>query len=265
MTFKDKVIWITGASSGIGESFARAFHKEGAKLILSSRRKEVLEEVKNSLEGDTSNVHILTLDLADSGSLPAKAEEAKAIFGRIDVLMNNGGVSQRAYAIELEMDTVRELMEVNFFGAVALTKAVLPDMIERKDGYIITVSSVAGKIGTRSRAGYAASKHALQGYFNSLRQEMYDHNVKVTLLLPGFIQTNITKNALRGDGTPFNRMGNAHSNAMDADQMVDKVFGKIKSQQEEIIVTGFKEGAALAIQRISSRLLNKVLKGSKVT
>lgn len=265
MNYQGKTIWITGASSGIGEAFARAFYEEGANLILSSRRADALQEVKDSLGNDTANVKVLTLDLMNTDSFPEKTKEALEAFGQIDILMNNGGVSQRATVMESEMETYRRLMEINYFGAVGLTKQVLPHMVERKSGHIIVTSSVAGKIGTKFRSGYAASKHAVQGFFNSLRQEMYEHNVAVTLLCPGFIKTNISKNALTGDGSKFNKMGDAHSNAMTADEMVEKVLPKIKSQKEEIYVTGLKEGLALWVQRFSPTLLNKILKNQKVT
>jgi len=265
MNYQGKTIWITGASSGIGEAFVRAFYKEGANLILSSRREESLQEVKKSLGEDTSNVKIVTLDLTNTDSFPEKTKEAFAAFGQIDVLINNGGISQRSAVLESEMSTYRQLMEVNYFGAVGLTKEVLPHMVERKSGHIIVTSSVAGKIGTKFRSGYAASKHAVQGFFNSLRQEMYEHNVAVTLLCPGFIKTNISKNALIGDGSKFGKMGDAHSNAMSADEMVEKVMPKIKSQKEEIYVTGLKEGLAIWVQRIYPTLLNKILKNQKVT
>ena len=265
MNYQGKTIWITGASSGIGEAFAQAFYKEGANIILSSRRADALQEVKDSLGEDTSNVKVLTLDLMDTESFPQKTKEAIQAFGQIDVLMNNGGVSQRSTVMDSEMETYRRLMEINYFGAVGLTKQVLPHMVERKSGHIIVTSSVAGKIGTKFRSGYAASKHAVQGFFNSLRQEMYEHDVAITLLCPGFIKTNISKNALTGDGSKFNKMGDAHSNAMTAEEMVEKVLPKIKSQKEEIYVTGLKEGLALWVQRFSPTLLNKILKNQKVT
>lgn len=265
MNYQGKTIWITGASSGIGEAFARAFYREGANLILSSRREEVLQQVKESLGEEISHVKIISLDLTDSSSFREKAREALAAFGQIDLLINNGGVSQRATVLESEMETYRRLMEINYFGSVGLTKQVLPHMVERKSGHIIVTSSVAGKIGTRYRSGYSASKHAVQGFFNSLRQEMYEHNIAVTLLCPGFIKTNISKNALTGDGSKFGEMGDAHKNAMTAEQMVAKVMPKIKSRKEEIYVTGFKERLALWVQRFSPALLNKIMKNQKVT
>lgn len=265
MNYQGKTIWITGASSGIGKAFTKAFYKEGANLILSSRREDALLQVKDSLGEDTENVKIVTLDLTDSESFPIKAKEAISAFGRIDVLVNNGGISQRSTVLESELSTYRRLMEVNYFGAVGLTKEVLPHMVERQSGHIIVTSSVAGKIGTKFRSGYAASKHAVQGFFNSLRQEMYEHDVAITLLCPGFIKTNISNNALTGDGTKFGEMGDAHKNAMTADEMVEKVMPKIKSRKEEIYVTGLKEGLAIWVQRISPTLLNRILKNQKVT
>ncbi len=265
MNYQGKTIWITGASSGIGEAFAQAFYNEGANLILSSRREEALNEVKESLGDDAARIAVLPLDLTDGDSFAKKAEEALQAFGQIDVLMNNGGISQRATVMESEMSTFRRLMEINYFGAIGLTKQVLPHMVERKTGHIIVTSSVAGKVGTKLRSGYAGSKHAVQGFFSSLRQEMYEHNVAVTLLCPGFIKTNISKNALKGDGSKFNKMGDAHSDAMSADEMVAKVMPKIKARKEEIYVTGFREGLALWLQRLSPTLLNRIMKNQKVT
>ncbi len=265
MDYKNKTIWITGASSGIGEAFAKKFFKEGAKLILSSRRKEELDRVKEDLGAYESNCFILPLDLADSESLPQKAEEALAAFGGIDVLVNNGGISQRSFFAETDMETIRRLMEVNFFGSAELTRAVLPTMMKQKSGQIIVISSVAGKFGTKFRSGYAASKHALQGLFDCIRQEMYEYNVGVTMVCPGPIKTNITQNSLTADGSNFGKMGDLHKSAMDADEMVARIWNDLKKQKEEIYISSPKERLALLVKRISPRLLNIILKNSKVT
>lgn len=263
--YQGKTIWITGASSGIGKAFARAFYNEGANVILSSRREAVLKEVMDELGGDPQRVKVLPLDLTQSDTFDEKSREAIQAFGAIDVLINNGGVSQRSEVLETDMKVLRRLMEINYFGSAGLTKAVLPHMMERKSGHIIVTSSVAGKIGTRYRSGYSASKHAVQGFFNSLRQELYEHNISVTILCPGFIKTNISKNALTADGEKFGKMGDAHSKAMTADEMVEKVMPEIKARKEEIVVTGWKERLALLVQRFSPTLLNKILKNQKVT
>lgn len=265
MNYQGKTVWITGASSGIGEAFAHKFYNLGANLILSSRREDALNRVKSELGEDTSNVKVITLDLTKKDTFPEKAREAIEAFGHIHVLMNNGGVSQRSTVLESDMDVYRRLMEINYFGAIGLTKEVLPHMVNRGSGHIITTSSVAGKIGTKYRSGYSASKHAVQGFFNSLRQEMYEHNIAVTLLCPGFIKTEISKNALTADGSKLGKMGDAHSKAMTADEMVEKVMPKIAAEKEEIFVTGIKERLAIWVQRISPTLLNKILKNQKVT
>lgn len=265
MEYKNKTVWITGASSGIGEAFAKAFLAEGANLILSSRRVESLLEVKQNLGADDNRCQILPLDLSDSESLKKKTENALGLFGSVDVLVNNGGISQRSLFAETDMETIRRLMEVNFFGSAELTRHVLPHMMERRNGHIIVTSSLAGKFGTRYRSGYAASKHALQGLFDCIRQEMYEHNIAVTMVCPGPIKTNITRNSLTADGSAFGKMGDLHTDAMDADEMVRRIWGKIKARKEEIYISGFKERLALILKRISPRLLNIVLKNSKVT
>lgn len=264
MSYKNKVIWITGASSGIGEALAYAFAKRGAKLILSSRRKEALEEVKANCQENQDNIHILTLDLTETESLSRKAREAIDIFGNIDYLFNNGGISQRSLVLDTQMNVIRKVMEVNFFGTVALTKAVLPAMLEQGSGHIVVTSSVMGKFATRLRSTYAASKHALHGWFDALRQEMMDKNIKVTLVCPGFIKTNVTLNALEGDGGKHNQMGTGQQSGMDADVFAEKLLPKIARGQQEIYIGG-KEIWGVYLKRLFPRLLQKMLSKADVT
>jgi short-subunit dehydrogenase len=264
MAFQNKIAWITGASSGIGKAIAHALHNEGAKLILSSRRKEVLEEVKQNCPGNSSDIHVLPLDLANPDALKHKAQQALDIHGHIDYLFNNGGVSQRSLAVDTNMEVVRKVMEINFFGSVILTKEVLPSMIERQSGHIIVTSSVMGKFGTHLRSSYAASKHALHGYFDCLRHEVYDDNIHISLVCPGFIKTDITKNALEGDGSKHNQMGKGQSQGMSADKFAEKLLPKIDKQQEEIYIGG-REIWAVYLKRFFPRLLKKLLRKTEVT
>ncbi|MDR8392471.1 SDR family oxidoreductase [Aliifodinibius sp. S!AR15-10] len=264
MSFKDKVVWITGASSGIGEALTYALSKRGAKLIISSRRREALEEVKEQCEGNRSDIQIISLDLAESESLPGKTEEALAAFGHIDYLFNNGGISQRSLVMDTSMDVVRKVMEVNFFGTVALTKAILPSMIDRNSGHIIVTSSVMGKFGTRLRSSYAASKHALHGWFDCLRQEVYEHNIDVSLVCPGYIKTDVTLNALEGDGSRHGKMGKGQEKGMEPDTFTQKLLPKVLKGKEEIYIGGF-ELMGIYLKRFFPSLLNKVLKNSEVT
>lgn len=264
MSFNNKIAWITGASSGIGKAIAHALHNEGAKLILSSRRKDALQKVKQNCSGDTSEIHVLPLDLSKPDELKKKAQQALDIYGKIDFLFNNGGVSQRSLAVDTSMEVTRRVMEINFFGAVILTKAVLPSMIERQTGHIIVTSSVMGKFGTHLRSSYAASKHALHGYFDCLRHEVYEDNISVSLVCPGFIKTDITKNALEGDGSKHNQMGKGQSEGMSAEKFAEKLLPKVSKQQEEIYIGG-KEIWGVYLKRLFPRLLDKVLRRAEVT
>lgn len=264
MAFKDKVIWITGASSGIGEALTYALHKRGAKLILSSRRGEALKEVKENCSGDSSDIHILTLNLAKTNELSSKAQEALSIYGHIDYLFNNGGISQRSEAVDTKLEVTQKVMDINFMGSVALTKAVLPSMIERKHGHIVVTSSVMGKFGTRLRSSYAASKHALHGYFDCLRQEVYGDNIQISLVCPGFIKTDVTKNALEGDGTKHNKMGKGQKKGMSPNDFAEKLLPKIAKKKDEIYIGG-KEITGIYLKRWVPSLLKRMLRNSEVT
>jgi short-subunit dehydrogenase len=259
-----KVVWITGASSGIGKALALSLNKKGARVILSARRVEELEKVKSGCINIEETVRILPLDLIETSRMEEKVAEAVKLFGSLDMLINNGGVSQRATAAASTMESIRRLMEVNFFGTVALTKAVLPEFISQKSGQIVVISSVMGKLGTRYRSAYAASKHALHGWFDCLRQEMYDENIDVTLVCPGFVKTNVTINALTADGTKYNEMEEAQKNAMDPDVFAEKMLNQIAKGKEEIYIGG-KEILAVYMKRFFPVLLNKILRKSKVT
>ena len=169
--FNDKVIWITGASSGIGEALAYAFSAGGAKLILSSRRADELERVRLAC-ARPERVKVIPMDLMDHALFGVKTAEAIAAFGQIDVVVHNGGVSQRGLVMETSMEVQRKVMEVDYFSYVALTQTVLPHFVQQKSGQFVVVSSVMGKIGTPMRSAYAAAKHALHGYFDCLRAEV---------------------------------------------------------------------------------------------
>lgn len=264
MTFEDKVVWITGASSGIGEALAYVLHERGAKLILSSRRKEVLEKVKQNCGGNTSNIHVLPLDLSETEILPQKAQQALDLYGQIDYLFNNGGISQRAKAINTDLEVTKKVMNINFLGSVALTKEVLPSMIKRQSGHIIVTSSVMGKFGTRLRSSYAASKHALHGYFDCLRQEIYEHNINISLVCPGFIKTDITKNALEGDGSKHKKMGEGQEKGMSAQEFAQRLLPKIATGKEEIYIGGM-ETWSIYLNRFIPTVFKKMLRKMDVT
>jgi len=260
MEIKNKVIWLTGASSGIGEALAYALAKEGAKLILSARREDELKRVMANGRLTTDNCLILPLDLADSVNFEAKKNEALQKFGRIDVLINNGGVSQRSLTKDTSIEVDRKLFEVNFFGTVALTKLLLPSFIQQKSGLIVTITSAVGKFGSPWRSGYAASKHALHGFFDSLRAEVHDDNVRVLLVCPGFIQTNVSHNALTDTGEKLGIMDKATANGLTADECAQQIISAMKKEQEEIVVAKIKERFAVFAKRIFPSLFSVMIR-----
>ena len=261
---RNKVIWLTGASSGIGEALAYELADKGAKLILSARRKEELERVKSNCNVAVRNdIRILPLDLTQPQILEAASQTAIQFFGHVDILINNGGISQRSLAQESTMEVYRRLMEVNFFGAVALTKYILPHFVSRKQGHIAVLSSVAGKYGTPYRSGYSASKHALHGFFDSVRAEHFKDNVSVTILCPGVINTPITMSALTGDGTPLNKMDEWQTKGKPVKWCAERIANAIETKKEEVYIGG-KEVLLVHIKRFLPFLYYRIIRKVKV-
>jgi dehydrogenase/reductase SDR family protein 7B len=248
-TFKDKVIWITGASSGIGEALAYAFSAGGAKLILSSRRMEELERVKKACV-NAGEVRVLPLDLVDIASLGAKTKEAIGLFGQIDIMVHNGGVTQRSLVIETGLDVHRQVMELDYFSYVALTKELLPHFVERRAGHFVVMSSVMGKIGTPMRSAYAAAKHALHGFFDCLRAEVSPVGVKVTVLTPGYIRTNISKFALNKDGGKLGKVSADIEKGLEPDKAAEQILRAVADGAFESYIGKFgMERVALWLNR----------------
>ena len=232
MNINNKVIWITGASSGIGKGLALELSKRNCKLILSARRQDVLENVKNASH-NSENIFILPFDLGTIEDMPKVVEKALTFFGRIDILINNGGISQRSLIAETNIEVDRQLMEVDYLGTVALSKAILPYFIKQQSGHYVTVTSVMGKFGSPYRSGYCGAKHALHGFFDVIRMEHEKDHIKVTLICPGFVNTDVAKNALTGEasgklGTTTTSTGSSSSKTSTGDddnkksQFVDK-------------------------------------------
>ena len=243
-SLKDQVVWITGASSGIGEALAYEMSAQGAKLILSSWRIAELERVKNNC-AHSDNVYILPLDLTDSTNLEAKVTTAIALFGHIDIMMHNGGISQRAPIAETAIAVHREVMELNYFSYIILTKALLPHFIGRCSGYFVVTSSVMGKIGTPMRAAYAAAKHALHGYFDCLRAEVNKYGIKVTVLTPGYIHTPIS--VISGDGSFLNNKPEQISDGFSADKAARQIIKSIQNETYEPYIGKFMGEERLAL------------------
>lgn len=263
INMKKKVVWITGASSGIGEALVYAYSNAGARLILSSRNRDELYRVKSACKSPV-NIHVLPLDLEQTAALATKAEDAIRIYGHIDMLINCGGMSQRALALETTLETEQRLMNVNFWGTVALSKAVLPNMINHGGGKIVCISSLVGKFGTRLRSGYAASKHALHGYFDSLRSEVFDKNIQITMVCPGFIKTNVSINALTANGIPQGTMDDAQNNGMLPAECAQQIIAAIKKNKEEVYIGG-KEVKGILFKRFFPKKFSRYMRTAKVT
>jgi short-subunit dehydrogenase len=264
MPFNNKVVWITGASSGIGKALAIELSHQKATLILSSRNKAELELVKSECN-TSSEVKIITLDLEDYTNLQPKVDEAIACFGSIDVLVNNGGISQRSLVKDTQISVDKRIMDINYLGTVALSKAILPHFIENKSGQFVVTTSIVGKIGTPLRSSYAASKHALHGFFDSLRAENHKNNIAVTLICPGFVNTNVSKNALIGDGSSQGKMDVATENGIQPNHFAKLMAKAIRKKKEEVCLAGAKEKLGIFTKRFFPMLLSIMIRKLSVT
>lgn len=252
-----KTVWITGASSGIGEALVYALEQKECRLIISSRKEAELERVKSSCTHQDT-IEILPLDLADIDSMPEKAQVAFDAFGPIDVLINNAGISQRSEIIDTDIEVYRKLMEINYLGTVALSKAVLPYFLQNRSGHFVTVSSVMGKFGGPQRSGYCGSKHALHGFFDVLRLEHGTDGINVTLICPGYVRTNIDKNALTGDGSPQRRHDAENQNGLPVQVFVTKMIRAIERNKQEAYMGG-KEVMGVYVKRFFPSLLHRLI------
>jgi dehydrogenase/reductase SDR family member 7B len=262
MSFEQQVVWITGASSGIGEALVYAFASRGAKVVLSARNEAALRQVCQKSRLSEENSLILPMDLSHMEKAEELTQAVMAKFGRIDVLVNNGGISQRAYAKDTPLEIDRRLFEVNFFGTIALTKSVLPVFLKQRSGHYIVISSISGKFGFFLRSAYAASKHALHGFFESLRLEVFKENIQVLIVCPGKIQTNISLHALTGDGATHNKMDESQQKGIPADECAEQIVKAVMQGKEEIFIGG-KEIRAVWVKRFFPSLFSMLIRKQK--
>ncbi|MEM1131870.1 MAG: SDR family NAD(P)-dependent oxidoreductase [Pseudomonadota bacterium] len=234
MDFTGKTIWITGASSGIGEALARAFAAEGAKLILSGRRQDALDALAAELDTDTTSI---TFDTTDWDALPGAVEQALAWQGHVDILVNNAGISQRSLAVDTAPHVYKTILDTDLLAPIWLTQLLLPHMVEHGSGHMIAISSVAGRAGVPLRTAYCAAKHGLIGYADALRAETSQaHNIGVTTVLPGSVQTNVARNALTGDGDRHEASDDAIENGLSPEECARQILEGVKNGTPEILV-----------------------------
>jgi short-subunit dehydrogenase len=257
MYFHKKVVWITGASSGIGEALAIEFAKQGAQLILSSNQLSDLESVNKKCCDLGAECFTQFLDVTEIDKMQLITENLIAKFGKIDVLVNNAGISQRALVIETPIEVDRKIMEIDYFGTIALTKTVLPFMIKNGGGYIAVTSSISGKFGFPLRSAYAAAKHALHGFFETLRAETYEQNIKVLIAFPGRIKTDISMHALTKDGTAHGKMDEGQNTGISAEKCAKQYINAIRKDKKEVLI-GASELLMVYIHKFLPNLFYKL-------
>jgi dehydrogenase/reductase SDR family protein 7B len=264
MVLRDKVVWITGASSGIGEALALALAERGARLVLSARRADRLEDVRRRC--GAGRARVLPLDIADASSFPEAVSRAQALFGRIDVLVNNAGVSQRSLFLETSPETIRRLAETDFLGPVLLTRAVLPAMATQGAGHVVLVSSLTGKVGVPLRTIYSAAKHALHGFAEALRAEVWRHGIGVTVVAPGFVRTDISASALEGNGGAHGVVDPGVAAGIGADACARAIVRGLERERLEVLVgLGPRGRLAVILKALAPGILARWGRTARVT
>ena len=264
MDFANKIVWITGASSGIGEALTYEFARQKAKLIISSNQQKDLERVKKKCDEIGADCYIQFLDMMDTDNLQTITDILAERYGQIDVLVNNAGISQRSLVKDTPLEVDRKIMEIDYFGTIALTKAVLPYMIKRNSGYIAVTSSISGKFGFPLRSAYSAAKHALHGFFETLRAEVFDHNIKVLIAFPGRVKTDISLHALTKEGKAHGKMDDGQNTGISAEKCARKYVNAIKNDKKEVLI-GSNELLMVYIHKFFPGLFYKLARKIKPT
>jgi len=233
----------------------------GARVVFSARGGEILEHVRAET-GRPDAVRIVVLDQADMAGAANAAREALTAFGGLDVVVLNGGLSQRSLAMDTSVAVDEQLMRVNYLANVAMIKAILPELVAQPSAAIAVVSSLVGVIGSPYRSGYAASKHALHGFFDSLRAEIPER-VSVTMICPGFVKTDVSVNALTGDGSPLGRMDDAQAHGLPVEYFANRALAAIAARKREVYIAG-PERRAIWLQRFVPGMLARMLRTAKV-
>ncbi len=264
MVIDNKTIWITGASSGIGEACAYLYAREGVDLILTATRADRLVEVQAECIRLGAQCVILPYDLTDLAHIDELTDKAIAAFGKIDIAFLNAGISQRSKILETDGRVDEKIMAVNFFAPVKISKRLLPDMIKKGGGTIAVTTSISGKFGFPLRSAYASSKFALYGFFETFHAEYYDQNIRVVMVCPGRVKTNISYNALEADGRKHGQMDDGQNSGISAEKAAKKIVKAIKKQKPEVLVGG-KELLMVHIKRFFPGLARKMVRKIKAT
>lgn len=243
--FKGKTVIVTGASSGIGEATAKEFLLQGAKVILVARSESKMQDSFKDFNQDSYSIY--PFDLTNLDDIDSFVKMLIEKEGSIDILFNNAGVSQFGYFEESDLSVLDKIMELDFFSVVQFTKSILPHMVDKKSGQIVTNTSVAGLVGSRNRSFYSSAKFALHGFFDSIRSEIIHHNVHVTLIAPGRVATDIGKNALTESGKPYGRDDRGHQKGLKKVVAAKKILHAIKNKKRQAVIAKWNDIAWLAV------------------
>jgi short-subunit dehydrogenase len=254
-----KIVWVTGASSGLGDALVKEFAAKGCKVILTARREQELQRVQKEAGLSDENSLLLPLDLYHTENIAQSVEKIKQRFGTIDMVVCNAGIAQRFTVAESNMEINRQIMELNFFSVIAIAKSVLPTLLAKKSGRIVVISSVNGKFSVPGGSMYAASKHALHGFFDALRAEVYKDNVGVTLICPGYIKTNVSINAVTAEGSAHGKMDKGQEKGMLPEKCAKGIVKAIAKGKDEFYIGG-KEMLAVTLSRLFPSLFLSVVK-----
>jgi short-subunit dehydrogenase len=258
LNVQNKTIWVTGASSGIGEALVYRCNAAGAFIVISARRKNELERVRAQCQFP-EKIAIVTLDQSNAQTLRPAFEAALSATGRIDIFFNNGGISQRAEALETPIDVDRRIFEINFFSNITLGKWVAEHMVSRNQGHIVVTSSLLGKWGFFLRSGYAATKHALHGFYDSLRMEIESKGVRISLVTPGFIATEISVHAVDASGKETGSMDANQAGGISPETCADQILAKLAKGKDDFGVGG-KELLGLKLNRLFPKMFQRILR-----
>ncbi|XP_061702163.1 dehydrogenase/reductase SDR family member 7B isoform X2 [Syngnathoides biaculeatus] len=265
-SLRDAVVVITGATSGLGKECAHVFHSAGARLVLcgrdAGRLEQVVKELSASATGGKQQIYVpstVTFDLADRHSIDRAAEDILKCYGRVDVLINNAGISYRGNILDTHISVQREVMETNYFGPIALTQALLPSMVRQRSGHIVVVSSVQGKIAIPYRSAYAASKHATQAYFDCLRAEVECYGIPVTVISPGYIRTNLSVNAVRADGSKYGVVDTTTATGRDPRDVAHAVLKAVCDKSKDVVLAGLSPTVAIYLRTLWPGLFFKIM------
>jgi len=261
---RGKVVLITGASSGLGEACAHAFYRAGCRVIICARTEEELTHVIKDLENvqrkwPSEEVKFVTFDLADIPGISAAMKQANSFYGHVDILINNGGISYRGSIIDTKIEVDVSVMNINYFGAVAVTKGLLPKMVERNSGHVVAISSIQGKVAIPFRSAYSSSKHAVQSFFDTLRAEVAQHGIHVSVISPAYIQTNLSLFAVTSSGKTYGKMDETTKSGMTAEAVAREVVHSVAARRNELLLGPFHYRLATYLRNILPDAFAKVM------